>query len=141
RGKKLTIVPEDPRQTLSIENLNNELELLDGRAIHNNGWFIVRSLVPAGATTNAIEWLVTPNVVENYLYDPVVQVSQVGYHPEQEKIAVIETDKDDPLISEAKLLRLDPEGTVEIISEKPQLWGDFLRYRYYQLDFSEVSEP
>ena len=93
-GNELVIVPEDEKQTLKIENLkNNELQLLDGRAIHSNGWFIVRSLVPAGATDNAIEWLITPNAVDDYTYSPVVQVSQVGYHPAQEKIAVIETDK------------------------------------------------
>lgn len=93
-GKKLTIAPEDPKQTLTIRNLqNNDLQLLDGRAIHSNGWFIVRALVPAGVTKNAIEWLVTPNVIKNFTYDPVVQVSQVGYHPAQEKIAIVETDK------------------------------------------------
>lgn len=142
-GKKLTIVPEDPKQTLSIRNTNNsELELLDGRAIHSNGWFIVRSLVPAGATKAAIEWVVTPNVVENFTYGPVVQVSQVGYHPAQEKIAVIETDKNDNNIRRAKLLKIDTEGGFsEVISTQPQQWGDFMRYRYYQLDFSEVKEP
>ncbi len=95
-GKELVIVPEDPTQTLSIKNLNNnELQLLDGRAQHSNGWFIVRSLVPAGATKNAIRWLITPNAIEDYIYDPVVQISQVGYHPNQEKKAVIETDEND----------------------------------------------
>ncbi|WP_373056533.1 glycoside hydrolase family 9 protein [Zunongwangia sp. H14] len=142
-GKELVVVPEDPKQTLSIKNLGeNELQLIDGRARHSNGWFVVRSLVPAGATKGAIEWLVTPNVIENFTYEPVVQVSQVGYHPEQEKIAVIETDKNDSNLQEAKLLKVKPEGGFsEVISEQPQEWGDFLRYRYYQLDFSAVKEP
>ena len=142
-GNELVIVPEDEKQTLKIENLkNNDLQLLDGRAIHSNGWFIVRSLVPAGATKNAIEWLITPNAVEDYTYSPVVQVSQVGYHPNQQKIAVIETDKNDTDVQQVKLLRINNEGgTSEILSQQPYLWGDFLRYKYYQLDFSEIIDP
>jgi len=142
-GKELTVAPEDPKQTLTIRNLkNNELELLDGRAIHSNGWFIVRSLVPAGATKNAIEWLVTPNVLENFTYDPVVQVSQVGYHPAQEKIAVVETDKNDTDIKNIKLLKVKTDGGfTEVISQKPEKWGDFMRYRYYQLDFTKITDP
>ena len=141
-GKVLVIAPESPKQTLKITNLKNDnLQLIDGRAQHNNGWFVVRSLVPSGATKNAIEWLVTPNVLENFLSSPVVQISQVGYHPGQGKIAVIETDKNDKNVSEAKLLRVKNEGGFEeVISKKPKLWGDFLRYRYYQLDFSTVDK-
>ena len=77
RGNKLVIAPGTPKQSISIENLGeNSLKLLDGRAIHSNGWFIVRSLVPAEKTKNAIEWLVTPNTLKDFLYSPVVQVSQ-----------------------------------------------------------------
>lgn len=142
-GKELVIAPAHESQTLTIRNLkDNELELLDGRALHSNGWFIVRSLVPAGATKNAIEWLITPNTIENYTYDPVVQVSQVGYHPAQEKIAVIETDKNDTQLREAKLLRVNNKGGfTEVISAKPAEWGEFLRYKYYQLDFTKIEEP
>lgn len=124
-GKVLVIAPETSNQTLKITNLKNDkLQLIDGRAEHSNGWFVVRSLVPAGATKNAIEWLITPNVIENFLYSPVVQVSQVGYHPAQEKIAVIETDKNDQNVQDAKLLRVKNEGGYEeVISKKPKLWG------------------
>ncbi|MCF4101191.1 glycoside hydrolase family 9 protein [Gillisia sp. M10.2A] len=142
-GKELVIVPENEKQTLSIKNLqNNNLELIDGRAKHSNGWFVVRSLVPASATKNAIEWLVTPHTVENFTYSPVVQVSQVGYHPHQEKIAVIETDKNDNDLQSAVLLRINNKGGfTEVLSQTPKDWGDFLRYKYYQFDFSEVKTP
>lgn len=142
-GKELVIAPGTPRQTLKIENLKeNNLELIDGRAQHSNGWFVVRSLVPSGATKNAIEWLITPNTLEDYTYDPVVQISQVGYHPAQEKIAVIETDKNDTNLKEAKLLRINNEGGFsEVLSENPSNWGEFLRYKYYQLDFTKIEEP
>ncbi|MEH6406465.1 MAG: glycoside hydrolase family 9 protein [Leeuwenhoekiella sp.] len=142
-GKELVIVPEDEKQTLSIKNLaGGDLQLIDGRAKHNNGWFVVRSLVPAGVTKNAVEWLVTPSVVKDFLYSPVVQVSQVGYHPDQEKVAVIETDRRDKNLQEAQLLRINNEGGfTPVLTENPSEWGDFLRYKYYQLDFSKVKEP
>tara|TARA_R110001583_G_scaffold335_2_gene3022 strand:+ start:3064 stop:5565 length:2502 start_codon:yes stop_codon:yes gene_type:complete len=142
-GKKLVVAPEDSKQTLSIMNLNGgDLELIDGRAKHNNGWFVVRSLVPANTTKNAIEWLVTPSVEENFMYSPVVQVSQVGYHTKQSKIAVIETDKNDLINKQVKLLRVNNKGGfTQVLSETPKEWGDFLRYNYYQFDFSKITAP
>jgi endoglucanase len=86
-GKKLTIAPEADGQRMVIENLkDSNLQLLDGRAKHNNGWFVVRSLIAKGATKNAIEWLVTPHAIEGWQSAPVVQVSQVGYHPRSKKL-------------------------------------------------------
>lgn len=142
-GKVLVVAPDDENQTLRIENLqNNGLQLIDGRARHSNGWFVVRSLVPAGKTKNAIEWLVTPSVKENFIYEPVVQISQVGYHPNQDKIAVIETDKNDDRLQVVKLFRVNNEGGLsEVLSGQPERWGDFLRYTYYHFDFSKVKEP
>ena len=142
QGSKLVVAPETTNQTLTIENKDGSpLQLLDGRAQHSNGWFIVRSLIPSGATNNAIQWLVTPTVVEDYIYEPVVQVSQVGYHTLQEKIALIETDLKDTA-EKATLYRVNESGGLsKITSRVPELWGNFLRYRYYQFDFSEVTEP
>ncbi len=98
KREKLTIAPEIPAQTMKITSLNSDIQLLDGRFYHNNGWFVVRSEVPSGATTNAIEWVVEPNVVDDFKQKPVVHVSQVGYHPNQPKIATVELDN-----SETKL--------------------------------------
>src|ERR1700754_5216054 len=73
-GRKLTVAPENDGQRIIIENLkDSNLQLLDGRAKHNNGWFVVRSLIAKGATKNAIEWLVTPNAIEGWQSAPVVQ--------------------------------------------------------------------
>ena len=43
--------------------------------------------MPSGKTKNAVEWEITPNVLDGFTYDPVIQHSQVGYHPNQDKIA------------------------------------------------------
>ena len=42
-GKKLTVAPDVPEQTMKITSLKADLQLLDGRFYHNNGWFVVRS--------------------------------------------------------------------------------------------------
>ena len=142
-GKTLTIVPESDKQRMTIQNLGDgNLELIDGRSKYNNGWFVVRSLVPKGATKNAIVWLVTPHAIEGWQSDPTVQVSEVGYHPDQKKIAVIELDKHDTKHLQASLLRINETGGFEKVPVGPTKdWGDFLRYHYLQLDFSAVKKP
>ncbi len=140
-GKRLTVAPETEEQRLVIENLQDDsLELLDGRARHNNGWFVVRSLVPAGATNNAIQWRVTPHAVEGWQHEPVIQVSQVGYHPGQKKMAVIERDANDARKLEATLLKVKATGGFEEVKKaQSSHWGKFLRYHYDQFDFSDVE--
>ncbi len=143
RGKRLEVAPETELHHLSIEAVKGgELELLDGRGNHNNGWFVVRSLVPAGATTNAIEWLVTPHAKQGWMRSPVLQVSQVGYHPAQPKLAIIELDPRDTTRHNVVVQRIGQVGQKKtVIDRKPAEWGKFLRYQYAVLDFSEVKEP
>jgi len=141
-GKKLTIAPETMTQTMIIESKGEPLQLMDGRFYHNNGWFVVRSLVTPGKTVGAIEWVVDCNVLPNFLSKPVVHVSQIGYHPDQQKIAVIEVDKNDPKLEKASLYRISEDGGLtEIRTVEPKKWGKFLRFNYYQLDFSDVKTP
>ena len=140
-GKKLTIAPESDAHRMTIEGVRGgDVQLMDGRAQYNNGWFVVRSLVKAGATKGAIEWKVTPNVIPNWKHGPIVQVSQVGYHPGQEKVAVIEFDRNDKRRLPAILYRITENGGLEKVKEiVPKNWGDFLRYNYAQFDFSDVK--
>ncbi|HVY76534.1 MAG TPA: AGE family epimerase/isomerase [Puia sp.] len=142
-GKKLTIAPESEKQRMSIESVNGgNLELLDGRAKYTNGWYVVRSLVLKGATKNAIVWLVTPHAIKGWKADPVIQISQVGYHPDQTKTAVIELDAKDQARPIVKLMRIGENGTLEpVLTAQAKSWGKFLRYNYLQFDFSSVRKP
>ncbi|HEY2583691.1 MAG TPA: glycoside hydrolase family 9 protein [Mucilaginibacter sp.] len=140
-GKKLIVAPESESQRMTIENEGpGNLQLLDGRGKHNNGWFVVRSLISKGATKNAIVWLVTPHAIENWQSEPVVQVSQIGYHPNQSKIAVIELDKNDKRKIQPELLRIDENGGLKtVLKADAKVWGYFLRYNYLQFDFSKIK--
>ena len=140
-GKTLVVAPEEDKQRLKIEARSGQLELIDGRLAHNNGWYIVRTQVAAGATRNAVEWIVTPNVVPNWRYEPVIQVSQVGYATAQPKRAVIELDAATTDVGPATLYRLGADGRKQVLSAAPANWGNFLRYRYVTFDFSQVREP
>ena len=162
-GHCFTACPEDPYRRITIESRELVLRLYDGRMNHNNGWFTISSELPAGKTKEALVWRIRPNAVEDWRYAPVVQTSQVGYSTRQEKVAVIETDPLDcfeasgpisqavasrgeksergDLGPTAKLYRITSEGEKEVCSKATTLWGDFLRYRYYRFDFSEICSP
>ncbi len=142
-GPRLVVAPEAPAQRLIIESRTGELQLYDGRVQHNNGWFVVRSLARAGATRGAIEWVIRPYAVPGWRYGPVVQVSQVGYHPLQRKVAVIELDPRDSVTGLARLQRVGEDGRLEtVLATRPTPWaGEFLRYNYAHFDFSAAAVP
>ena len=139
-GKCFTICPDDPYKRLTIESSGSSLKLYDGRMNHNNGWFVVSSEIPAGATKNAIRWVITPNVVEEWMYSPVVQVSQVGYHPKASKIAIVELDKRETVFEDAILYKITEKGEEPVRCLRGEKWGQFLRYNYLRFDFTDIEE-
>ena len=141
-GQVLTVAPEAAMQRIEFRNVGpGELQLIDGRSAHPNGWFVVRTPIPAGATTRAVEWIVSPTTVEEWSYGPVIQVSQIGYAPRQPKRAVIELARGETPSGQATLYRLTAAGREPVLTGAPQVWGDFLRYSYAQFDFTSVTEP
>ena len=79
-----------------------------------------------------------PARLAGWRYGPVVHVSQVGYHPAQPKVAVIERDAADQRSGPAALLQ-DRGGRASASGcsrRSPRVWGPFLRYQYLQFDFS-----
>ena len=140
-GKKLIVDPEEDLQRMTIESHTGDLQLIDGRYEHNNGWFVVRSVVAAGQSRKAIEWVITPNCVKGWKSDPVIHVSQVGYLPGQEKVAIIELDRKDNDLQTPGLFRINGDGSeTEVVSAKPDSWGQFLRYNYLKFNFTRVTD-
>lgn len=139
-GNRFTLCPEDPYLRLTVESARTELKLFDGRMNHNNGWFVLSSALPAKKTGTVLSWSIRPNVVEDWNYLPVVQISQVGYHPGAAKRAVIELDKEDTKRHPVILYRITEQGKQEVYRASGEEWGDFLRYRYLRFDFSAVKE-
>ncbi len=139
-GYSFTIRPDDPYNRFTIKSDSEKLKLYDGRMNHNNGWFVVRTDIPAGVTKGAIKWTITPNTVKDWLYKPVVQTSQLGYHPAQPKLAVIELDKRDQPQVKAELYSVTPQGEKLVKTIDLKSWGAFLRYNYLKADFSDIKE-
>ncbi|UUL82345.1 cellulase N-terminal Ig-like domain-containing protein [Sphingomonas qomolangmaensis] len=141
-GRSLVVAPESDRQRMIITSETGTIALLDGRSAHNNGWYIARETVKAGATTNAVSWVVRPNTIAGWSYAPVVQVSQVGYAAAQPKRAVIELDaRGGATEAQATLYRLTAAGREAVKTGPAANWGNFLRYRYRTFDFSDVTTP
>ncbi len=140
-GNSLVLAAEDPMTRVSITSDNGPLMLFDGRNEAQNGWFVVRSLIAANRTENAVVWHIRPNVAPGWVRPPVVAYNQVGYTPERAKAAVIELDPFYDAPKTARVLRLTPEGEYrEAFRGEITSWGKWLRYQYARFDFSAVRE-
>ena len=140
-GRKFTSRPDDPYNKVTIESLTGDLKLYDGRMNHNNGWFVLRSEIAPGVTKGAVKWIITPTVMPDWMYQPVIQTSQIGYHPNQPKEAIIEMDTRDNRQGTAQVVRIGSDKEQVVKTVTPENWGKFLRYNYLKVDFSDVKEP
>ncbi len=141
-GKTIVLAPENPERFVKIKSIDADLMLFDGRNLAQNGWFIVRSLLPANKTGKVLTWYLEPNAVTNWIRKPVIGFSQAGYVPEQKKIAVIELDMNDTMIETASVFQVNSEGnSIEKYKGEVTLWGKYLRYNYANFDFSSVNDP
>ena len=141
-GHSIVLSPEDPLTRVSISSENEPLALFDGRNQAQNGWFVVRSLIPANRTKDVVVWHIHLNAIPGWRRAPVVAYNQVGYTPDRTKLAVIELDPlyDPP--QTARVLRLLPSGEYEeAFSGNVKPWGKWMRYNYARFDFSSVHEP
>lgn len=141
-GPRLVIAPEDALRKIEVEAVNGTLALYDGRNRAQNGWFVLRGLLAADTTTNALEWLLTPHAVPGWQRAPVLCVSQVGYHPAQVKQVILELDPQTETLETAQLERIEPDGEARVVlSAAPRRWGRFWCYEYAIFDFSAAREP
>ena len=142
-GHRLSMATDDPSRLVTISSEDAELKLFDGRMLAQNGWFVVRSILPKGKTGKVVTWTVEPHAIPGWIREPNIGFSQVGYIPEQPKVAVIELDKNDPMqVGSASLMRLNPDGTTtEAFQSEVTSWGPYYKYNYVKFDFSAVKEP
>jgi endoglucanase len=141
-GKSITLGIDDPLARVNVKSDTANLMLFDGRSRAQNGWFVLRSLIPAGKTTGAIVWHIRPDVIPNWTRPPMIAHSQVGYAPGFSKVAVIEMDPKDNGPKTAKVLRLMEDGSYKQAFAGPVAAATpWLRYTYSKFDFTSVKEP
>jgi len=141
-GNTLVLAPEDPERYVKIQSSTEKLMLFDGRNLAQNGWFVVRSMLPANKTGKVLEWYLEPHGIPNWKRAPIIEFSQVGYRPTQEKMAVIELDKNDVALKTASLFQVTPDGKfLEKLKGDVKTWGMYQRYNYVKFDFSSVKDP
>jgi endoglucanase len=139
-GRELIVAPGKKGKEIRFTAHTSDLQLIDGRGLHNNGWYVIRSTIPRGAEKNAVEWFIRPSTDSGWIYRPVIQVSQVGYHPAQVKFAVIEMDKRTDIFEPVRLVRIDGNTETVVKTElRPVPWGRFLRFMYVRFDFTDVT--
>ena len=141
-GHSITMATDTPERMIKISSSDAELKLYDGRMLAQNGWFVLRSVLPKGKTGKVVTWTVEPNAVPGWIREPNIGFCQVGYIPEQPKVAVIELDKQDKPQATASLIRIKDDGTTEeAYKGNIQSWGPYFKYNYVKFDFSVVKEP
>ncbi len=141
-GRTFLLAPDEPGRLVKITSPDADLMLFDGRVLAQNGWFVVRSLLPAGKTGKVLTWTVEPNAIKGWIREPNIGFSQVGYLPSQPKVSVIELDKKDKPLAKASVYKVGEDGNAaKVFSGKIVPWGDYYKYHYVKFDFSSVKTP
>jgi endoglucanase len=141
-GRTILMAPDEPERLIKITSQDADLMLFDGRMLAQNGWFVVRSLFPAGKTGKVLTWTIEPNAINGWVREPNIGFSQVGYLPSQPKVSVIELDKKDKPLAKASIYKIGNDGkATEVFSGNIAPWGDYYKYHYVKFDFSSVKTP
>lgn len=141
-GHSLVLAPGDAENRISISSAGAPIALYDGRNQASNGWYVTRSLLPAGKTGRLLEWRLKASSTDGWQSPPVISYNQLGYTPDRSKIAIVQLDRDAGPPGTIKLLRLLDDGREEaVLSATPEPWGRYLRYTYARFDFSSVETP
>jgi len=141
-GHRIILAPEDKNLRVRIDS-DEEVSIYDGRLLAQNGTFVVRSLLPAGKSGKVLEWYLEPDGDASWIRKPNIGFSQVGYTPAQNKVAVVELDKNDTPAKTAKILKVGIDGNKQVAyTANVENWGVYNnRYNYAKIDFSAVKEP
>ena len=135
-GQKIVLSPEDPLTRVSITSDGATLQLFDGRNQAQNGWFVLRSLIPPGKTGEVAVWHIHLKVVQGWTRPPVVGYNQVGYTPGRAKIAVLELERQFHAATTARVLQLSPDGEYkEVFARRSKALGQVAALRLRPVRF------
>ena len=141
-GKSITMAVDDPLDRISVTSETAPLALYDGRNEAQNGWFVLRTLIPAGKTAGAVVWHIRPSYIPGWTRPPMIAHSQAGYAAAFPKAAMIELDPRFQAPRSAAVVRLADDGSYRKVFEGPlSAPVSWLRYAYAKFDFSAVREP
>jgi endoglucanase len=141
-GRTITLGVDDSLARVIVVSDTADLVLFDGRDRAQNGWFVLRSLIPSGKTTGAVVWHIRPDLIPNWTRPPVIAHSQVGYAPGFSKVAVLELDPKYNAPKTARVLRLMEDGSYKQVFQGPITPSTpWLRYVYSKFDFTSVNDP
>ncbi len=141
-GHEIIVGSDCPERMIKITSTDNELKLYDGRMLAQNGWYVLRSVIPQGKTGKVISWTIEPNAIEGWIRKPNIGFSQVGYIPNQPKTAVIELDKNDRVHPTAQIYKIGDDAKPKMVYEgKTDVWGNYFKYNYVKFDFTSVNTP
>ena len=141
-GHEIIVGSDCPERLIKITSTDNELKLYDGRMLAQNGWYVLRSVIPQGKTGKVISWTIEPNAIDGWIRKPNIGFSQVGYIPNQPKTAVIELDKNDRVHPTAQIYKIGDDAKPKMVYEgKTDVWGNYFKYNYVKFDFTSVNTP
>jgi endoglucanase len=142
KGRSMTLAVNDPLDRITVTSDTAPLLLYDGRNEAQNGWYVLRTVIPSGKTAGAVVWHIRPGYIRNWTRPPMIAHSQAGYAAAFPKVAVIELDPKFQAPRTASILRLADDGSYRKVFEGPvSTPAPWLRYDYAKFDFSSVKEP
>ena len=137
---QLNFAPNHSLLAFKVSRRDGTLNLLDNRRRSPQSWFPIEA--PLAVDSTSLEITIESRIQPQWRRAPVIAVSQVGYHPDQNKLAVVELDPRDELRDAVRLYRMTPDGgTEQVKTARLKPWGKFLHYQYALFDFSEVRRP
>ena len=139
-ANEIQVAAEDPLKHLTFESEHATLSLRDERRDFNIGGYMVFASLNKTSRDKSFSLKITPRIDPTWRKEPVLQCSQVGYTPEQKKVAVLEMDSRVAVQSDMQLYILDENSGLKLVKEgQPQKWGELFSNMCYTFDFSEIK--
>ncbi len=139
---ELQVAPDDPLHAFAVRRREGTFNLADNRRHSPQPWFSIDAPLRLENEETIVELEIGPRIDPRWRRPPVIAASQVGYHPNQEKWAVLELDPRDAAREPVRLFMVTAGGKNRLVkSARSKPWGKFLHYRYELFDFSEIRRP